>query len=265
MVNTWYLSWCSIVIKHNVKPLSPRLLLISSFACHTYGIHGVQKILEYLTDDQVETFIDVIRPTVISLGKDAKGNYLLQSFLKQFTPEKNQFIFDAVNGNVLDVCTHKVGCTLVNKCIDHANPTQLHTIMDSVAKYCLPLVQDQFGNYVVQHILNNKPSFAPIISKSMLGSIPMLCVQKFSSNVIEKCLQVSVNKNPEIYDAIMKEVTEANLLELLQDKYANFVIQTALDVANDDQHAHLVKMILPYIHQIKIPYVMHIQKKILQV
>jgi len=245
-----------------VTKIAPK---IASFACHTYGIHGVQKILEYLTDEQVDTFIDVIKSTVVPLGKDAKGNYLLQSFLKQFTAEKNQFIFDAVTDNVLDVCTHKVGCTLVNKCIDHANPVQLAAIMDSVAKYCLPLVQDQFGNYVVQHILDNKPSFAPIISKSMLGNIPMLCVQKFSSNVIEKCLQVSVNKNPELYDAIMKEVTDANLLELLQDKYANFVIQTALDVANDEQHAHLVKLILPYIHQIKTPYVMHIQKKILQV
>lgn len=245
-----------------VTKIAPK---IASFACHTYGIHGVQKILEYLTDDQVDTFVEVIKPTVISLGKDAKGNYLLQSFLKQFTPEKNQYIFDAVTANIVDVCTHKVGCTLVNKCIDHANPVQLAAIMESVAKNCLPLVQDQFGNYVVQHILDNKSSFAPIISKSMLGHIPMLCVQKFSSNVIEKCLQVSVNKNPELYDAIMKEVTDANLLELLQDKYANFVIQTALDVANDEQHAHLVKMILPYIHQIKTPYVMHIQKKILQV
>lgn len=85
-------------------------------------------------------------------------------------------------------------------------------------------------------------------------------MQKFSSNVIEKCLQVAVGSAPELYSAIIKEITDADLLVLLQDRYANFVIQTALDVADDTQHAKLVKMILPYIHQIKTPYVMHIQK-----
>jgi len=64
---------------------------------------------------------------------------------------------------------------------------------------------------------------------------------------------------------LTNEIATANLLDLLQDRYANFVIQTALDVADEQQHARLVKLILPYIHQIKTPYVMHIQKKILQV
>jgi len=142
---------------------------------------------------------------------------------------------------------------------------QLNSIIAQIASHCLDLVQDQFGNYVVQHIISTKPQFAPKIIVAMLGHIPELCVQKFSSNVIEKCLQASVSSSPDLYATIIKEITDADLLALLQDRYANFVIQTALDVADDTQHAKLVKLILPYIHQIKTPYVMHIQKKILQV
>lgn len=245
-----------------VTKIAPKIV---TFACHTYGIHGVQKILEYLTDDQVQVFIDVIRPSTVQLSKDNKGNYLIQSFLKQFSSERNQFIYDAVIAHCVDVATHKVGCTLVNRCIDYANEVQLNTLINQIAAKCLDLVQDQFGNYVVQHILSTKPQFAPKIILAMLGHIPELSVQKFSSNVIEKCLQVAVSSSPELYAAIIKEITDADLLALLQDRYANFVIQTALDVADDSQHAKLVKLILPYIHQIKTPYVMHIQKKILQV
>lgn len=245
-----------------VTKIAPKIV---TFACHTYGIHGVQKILEYLTDDQVQVFIDVIRPSTIQLSKDNKGNYLIQSFLKQFSSERNQFIYDGINAHCVDVATHKVGCTLVNRCIDYANEVQLNTLITQIASHCLDLVQDQFGNYVVQHILSTKPHFAPKIIVAMLGHIPELSVQKFSSNVIEKCLQVSVSSTPDLYAAIIKEITDADLLALLQDRYANFVIQTALDVADDSQHAKLVKLILPYIHQIKTPYVMHIQKKILQV
>jgi hypothetical protein len=245
-----------------VTKIAPKIV---TFACHTYGIHGVQKILEYLTDDQVGVFVDVIRPSTIQLSKDNKGNYLIQSFLKQFSAGRNQFIYDGINAHCVDVATHKVGCTLINRCIDYANEVQLESLITQIASHCLDLVQDQFGNYVVQHILSTKPQFAPKIILAMLGHIPELSVQKFSSNVIEKCLQVSVSSSPDLYATIIKEITDADLLALLQDRYANFVIQTALDVADDSQHAKLVKLILPYIHQIKTPYVMHIQKKILQV
>jgi len=242
-----------------VTKIAPKIV---TFACHTYGIHGVQKILEFLTDDQVEAFVDVIKPNVIHLAKDSKGNYLIQSFLKQFPSERNQFIYDAIIDSCVEVATHKVGCTLINRCIDYANETQMNQLVNKIASSSLSLVQDQFGNYVVQHLLSTKVQFAPKIIQNLLGHIPELSVQKFSSNVIEKCLQVA---SQEQYSAVIQEITDANLLELLQDRYANFVIQTALDVADDQQHAKLVKMILPFIHQIKTPYVMHIQKKILQV
>jgi hypothetical protein len=245
-----------------VTKIAPKIV---TFACHTYGIHGVQKILEYITDEQVQLFVDVIRPSVIQLAKDNKGNYLIQSFLKQFPPQRNQFIYDAILAHTVDVASHKVGCTLLNRCIDHANEQQLSALVNAVAAHALDLVQDQFGNYVIQHVITTKSAYAPVIIAALLGHIPELSVQKFSSNVIEKCLQVSVSANPDLYNSIIKEITDADLLALLQDRYANFVIQTALDVADETQHARLVKLILPYIHQIKTPYVMHIQKKILQV
>eukprot|EP01132_Coremiostelium_polycephalum_P001362 gene1362-1719_t len=235
---------------------------IETFACHVYGIHGTQKILSFLSPDQIESIVSSIRDKVISLSKDNKGNYLIQSFLKQFSPEVNQFICDAIMENVQDICTHKVGCTVVNRCIDHSNPQQLALLVDRITDHSLDLVQDQFGNYVVQHLLSNNKSYSSKLIKSLLGNIAELSVQKFSSNVIEKCLQVA---DPETYESIIKEITEADILTLLQDKYANFVIQTALDVADENQHARLVKLIVPYIHQIKTPYVIHIQKKILQV
>ncbi|GAM25949.1 hypothetical protein SAMD00019534_091240 [Acytostelium subglobosum LB1] len=242
-----------------VDKIAPK---VETFACHIYGIHGIQKVLQYLAPEQVQSIVDSISDKVISLSKDAKGNYLIQSFLKQFSPEVNQFICNAIMDNVVEICTHKVGCTVVNRCIDFANKEQLEALIKKINSHSLELVQDQFGNYVVQHLLSNNKSYASQLIKSLLGNIGELSVQKYSSNVIEKCLQVA---DTETYESIIKELMEADILVLLQDKYANFVIQTALDVADDQQHARLVKLIVPYIHQIKTPYVIHIQKKILQV
>lgn len=50
----------------------------------------------------------------------------------------------------------------------------------------LNLVQDPFGNYVVQHILAKAPEQSDNLIRGLLGHLTDLCVQKFSSNVVEK-------------------------------------------------------------------------------
>merc|ERR1712130_998591 len=61
----------------------------------------------------------------------------------------------------------------------------------------------------------------------MGGSLANLSVQKFSSNVIEKCL---VKADDRVRVALIDELSaEETLTKLLQDPYGNYVIQTALD------------------------------------
>lgn len=77
-----------------------------------------------------------------------------------------------------------------------------------------------------------------------------------------KCLQVS---DPEGVQLMLEEITNSELLpQLLNDRFANFVIQTALDVADEEQHAALVKKILPFLGRHFSPYTKRLQKKILQ-
>ena len=54
------------------------------------------------------------------------------------------------------------------------------------------LVQDAFGNYVVQYVLEQVPQYRHNIINIIAQSIIQLSRQKFSSNVVEKCLQLVV-------------------------------------------------------------------------
>jgi hypothetical protein len=58
-----------------------------------------------------------------------------------------------------------------------------------ITQHALPLVQDPFGNYVVQYVLGlEDATFYDRLIRKFIEPVRELSVQKFSSNVIEKVL-----------------------------------------------------------------------------
>ena len=61
------------------------------------------------------------------------------------------------------------------------------------------------------------------------GNFVHLAMQKFSSNVVEKCLKLG---GDESRAKIIQELTSSTrLAQLLQDPFANYVVQSALTVS----------------------------------
>lgn len=64
--------------------------------------------------------------------------------------------------------------------------------MNDIIRNALPLVQDPYGNYVVQYALELPfPEHVKRLISAFFNHLKLLATQKFSSNVIEKCLNVS--------------------------------------------------------------------------
>ena len=70
-----------------------------------------------------------------------------------------KFIFDAVGANCVVVGTHRHGCCVLQRCIDHASGNQKAQLISQISMNAFALVQDPFGNYVVQYIRENYYSF----------------------------------------------------------------------------------------------------------
>lgn len=59
-----------------------------------------------------------------------------------------------------------------------------------IAVHTKNFVRDPFANYVVQYILDLKvPTICQEVGQQLLGHLLQLSLEKFSSNVIEKCLE----------------------------------------------------------------------------
>ncbi|GEM10551.1 pumilio RNA binding protein [Rhodotorula toruloides] len=243
-----------------IESISGELVTIS---LNMHGTRAVQKMIDCLsTRRQVQSLILALNLNVVTLIKDLNGNHVIQKCLNALPPEDNQFIYNAVATHCIEVATHRHGCCVLQRCIDHASESQRIQLVTEITYNSLTLVQDAFGNYVVQYVLDlNDNRFIEAIVRQFLGNVSALSAQKFSSNVVEKCIRVADATGRR---AIIDELLVKNRLErLLRDSFANYVVQTALDYAEPAQRAQLVETIRPILPMIRnTPYGKRIQSKI---
>ncbi|KAI3712372.1 hypothetical protein L1987_70926 [Smallanthus sonchifolius] len=144
---------------------------------------------------------------------------------------RQQFIFEAAAKFCVEIATHQHGCSVLQRCISHSTGEYRENLVSEISRSGLILAQDAFGrNYVVQYILELQiPSAVSKLTSQFKGNYVHLAIQKFSSHVVEKCLAVL---DGQIRSTIIRELISATHFEqLLQDPHANYVVQTALCVA----------------------------------
>ncbi|ROV97772.1 hypothetical protein VMCG_07373 [Cytospora schulzeri] len=232
-------------------------------ALNQHGTRALQKMIEHLSNaDQVQLIIDALQGRVVELIQDLNGNHVIQKCLNKLTPLDAQFIFDAVGNQCVEVGTHRHGCCVLQRCIDHASGDQKVTLIQRITEHAVTLVQDPFGNYVIQYIIDlSEPVFTEPVVKQFYGRIAQLSRHKFSSNVIEKCLRCASDESK---DMIVEELLAPGEMDrLIRDSYANYVVQTALEHATPymkQRLADVIRPVLPTVRQ--TPYGRKIQAKI---
>ncbi|CAA7271426.1 unnamed protein product [Cyclocybe aegerita] len=243
-----------------------------NISLNMHGTRAVQKMIDFLStrrqqadhryNAQIHSIIRALSLHVVVLIKDLNGNHVIQKCLNKLAPEDNQFIYNAVAANCVEVATHRHGCCVLQRCIDHASEMQRVQLVNEITYNALTLVQDPYGNYVVQYILDlNDNRFSDAVIRQFSGNVCALSVQKFSSNVIEKCIRVAEHNTRKL---LIEELLNRSRLEkLLRDSYGNYCVQTALDYADPTQRALLVEGIRPVLPLIRnTPYGKRIQNKL---
>jgi len=197
-----------------------------------------------------DLIVEALKDDAVRLCIDSNGNHVIQRALQFMKPEYNQFVFDAVCKECTTVGTHRHGCCVLQRCLDAANKTQKAEVIEQVERQAMKLMQDPYGNYVVQYVLDSctaEEAFGVIMKP--LGHIYELSVQKFSSNVIEKCLEKAPERVRQKYIAEITGCPKMN--KMLQDQFANYVVQRALCVCAEEQCLLLVKAIRPHLAAMK--------------
>lgn len=104
----------------------------------------------------------------------------------------------------------------------------------------IKLVSDPFGNYAITEIVQNWDSdVCQPIFKQLQNKLSELSIQKYSSNVIERCLEKADKKTVSLY---IEEISGSDKLHvLIRNPFGNYVVQRALRIASEQDRQSLIK------------------------
>ncbi|KAG5642962.1 hypothetical protein DXG03_001844 [Asterophora parasitica] len=213
-----------------------------------YGCRVVQKAVEYVLPDQQAIFVKELEPHVLKCVKDPNGNHVIQKLIERVSPERLGFVH-VFRGNVYDLATHPYGCRVLQRCLEHLPDENTRPLMEELHKYSPTLMQDQFGNYVVQYILEHgKPHDRALVISKLHGQILMMARHKFASNVCEKALVCAdAESRRRLIDEIitLKPDGVSPITSMMKDQFANYVLQRAMIVAVGEQKETLFNKVRP--------------------
>ncbi|KAK3443468.1 hypothetical protein EUGRSUZ_B03594 [Eucalyptus grandis] len=216
-------------------------------SCDMHGTRVVQKVLETLkTAEEFSVVVSALNPGIVILMKNTNGNHVAQHCLRYLPLEYKEFLFEAAAANCLELATDRHGCCVLQKCLSHSGGEQKCHLISGITSNALILSQDQFGNYVVQFIFElHVPHATRDILDQLDGNYGDLSMQKYSSNVVEKCLKFA---GEEHRTCIIQElIDDPRLAQIMQDPFGNFVIQAALEKSKGALKAAFVDAVRPHV------------------
>ncbi|CAL9691972.1 unnamed protein product [Knipowitschia caucasica] len=262
-------------------------------ALQMYGCRVIQKALESISSEQ-QVISDIVRELdghVLKCVKDQNGNHVVQKCIECVQPQALQFIIDAFQGQVFVLSTHPYGCRVIQRILEHCTQEQTLPILDELHQHSEQLGQkyqgvslemapksyysvsrdalfkDQYGNYVIQHVLEHgRPEDKSKIVGEVRGKVLLLSQHKFASNVVEKCvIHSSRAERALLIDEVccQKDGPHSALYSMMKDQYANYVVQRMIDMAEPAQRKIIMHKIRPHIATLrKYTYGKHILAKL---
>lgn len=122
-------------------------------ALQMYGCRVIQKALESIPSDQQQDIVRELDGHVLKCVKDQNGNHVVQKCIECIEPAALQFIINAFQGQVYTLSTHPYGCRVIQRILEHCTGEQTAPILAELHAHTNQLIEDQYGNYVIQHVL----------------------------------------------------------------------------------------------------------------
>ena len=224
---------------------------LSSLAIDFIATYPIQGIIEQLGSKAEKKIIYMgIKDSINVYCYNIYGTHILEKILSYFEEEFIKEIIDYVYKNFIDLSYHINGICIVKKLLLMTHKKDLHKkIKKIIYDNAFNLIVHQYGNYVIQTIAENwDDNEIEEILNLYKNKYIYLSQQKYSSNAIERILEKN-KKNLEIY---IKEIcSDNNIIEIIKNKYGNYVIQKAVKLSSGVLRERIIGIIAKNINKLE--------------
>nr|CAB3445787.1 unnamed protein product [Digitaria exilis] len=228
------------------EEITPYVCMLS---IDVFGNHAIQKVFDVAEQDQRLEMAKELSSKVLICVCDKFANYVIQKCIECLPSKHIEFIFQSLRGKVAALSTHAYGWHVVKKMLAYSshNPEIHHTVTAEIIESAKILSADQYGNYVVQHLLEHgSPIKRSMMVTEFVGRIVTMSYNKHASNVIEKCLTFGCDRDRQVItneiistggaehfdDLIMVGVL---VMDMMIHPYASLVIQKMVETAEEQK------------------------------
>ena len=211
---------------------------------NSHGTRVVQILINNIKDNKfglLLLFKKALSQIMVKLIYNLNGSFVIMHYA--MTIIDNEMIYDFLNNNLVDIATNSYSCSALQKLIDISNNQQKQKLLINIVNNTNNLVGNQCGLYVLQFVMSkNNYYLNDAILGKILDKIIFLSKRKYSSNVIEKCLETcSREMVDKLIDIFNNEII---IRDLIKDIFGNYVIQKLLIVCyNEAKKEQILKYI----------------------
>uniref|UniRef100_A0A0D3H4C2 PUM-HD domain-containing protein n=1 Tax=Oryza barthii TaxID=65489 RepID=A0A0D3H4C2_9ORYZ len=219
---------------------------VVALSLHMYGCRVIQKAFEVSDMDQRIEMANELGRKLMQCVYDKNGNHVVQKCLQCVPPQYIKLIHASFCGKAAMLSTHPYGCRLIQRVLEWCDDLEiLKELISEIVEGGLELAVDQFGNYLVQYVVEHGgESVRAMIVMRLKGLMVMLSYQKYGSNVMEKCLTIGSIHDRLIIAADIAGASEDQVIIVMVNEHGNYVIQKMLETAAAEWVVDLIVIIV---------------------
>ena len=234
MKNTYGNYFFQQLIKNNEKCL---ISLIISYIYENFidiskdfsGTFSLQALLDGITSiEEEQKILNCIKNYEMEMAYDKNATYVLQKIILLFPDNRRLFLNEIILHHFIDLCLDSNGICLIkifmktNTLIENKK-----RIYDKITNNFITLAESPFGNYGIQYLMEiwNNDGLKEI-QKKIMENIHELSLQQFSSNVIEKAIEIFEENRIEIIKKLCFD--EKFIIILIKNKFGKYVLNKAI-------------------------------------
>ena len=236
----------TIIISLIISYISTEFIEISKDPSGTFSVQALLNEISSIKEEQ--EVLNSIKGHEIEMAYNKNATYVLQKIVLLFPDIHRIYLNEIILNNFKELCLDSNGICLIKNFIKtNTLVNNKKRINDEIKKNFVVLAESPFGNYGIQYIMDNwNKNELNDIKKKIFENIYKLAVQQFSSNVVEKGIEIFDEDSRE--KMIKKLCFEGNFIILLKNKFGRFVLNKAINYMKKNLKNEFENFLINNIH-----------------